>query len=114
VIVVDYVMRVALANQCLGLKIANKVGTTTRVKIPAKYFSNLDFAEDIMLISDDATNSKKLLDAVDIMALENQQRERNRKKWGVSHRITGFYRYNKSCRRLKVFRILAAKLHKRF
>jgi hypothetical protein len=29
VIVVDYVMTVALADQSLGLKIANKVGTTT-------------------------------------------------------------------------------------
>jgi hypothetical protein len=31
VIVADYVMRVALADQTLGLKIANKVGTTTRI-----------------------------------------------------------------------------------
>jgi hypothetical protein len=33
VIVVDYVMRVALADQSLGLKFTNKVGTTTRIKI---------------------------------------------------------------------------------
>jgi hypothetical protein len=41
VIVVDYVMRVALADQSLGLKITNKVGTTTCIKNPAKY---IDFA----------------------------------------------------------------------
>jgi Reverse transcriptase (RNA-dependent DNA polymerase) len=68
VIVVDYVMRVALADQSLGLKITNKVGTTTRIKIPTKYTTDLDFADDIMLISDDAINSQKQLDSVDIMA----------------------------------------------
>jgi hypothetical protein len=62
VIVVDYVMRVALADQSLGLKITNKVGTTTRIKTPAKYITDLDFADDIMLISYDA------IDSVDIMA----------------------------------------------
>jgi hypothetical protein len=45
VVVVDYVMRVALADQFLGLKITNKVGTTTRIKIPAKYITDLDFAK---------------------------------------------------------------------
>jgi hypothetical protein len=68
VIVVDYVMRVALADQSLGLKIANQVGTNRRIKYPAKYITDLDFADDIMLISDDATNSQKQLDSVDIMA----------------------------------------------
>jgi Reverse transcriptase (RNA-dependent DNA polymerase) len=69
VIVVDYViMRVALADQSLGLKITNKVGTTTRIKIPTKYITDLDFADDIMLISDDAINSQKQLESVDIMA----------------------------------------------
>jgi hypothetical protein len=59
VIVVDYVVRVALADQSLGSKITNKVGTTTRIKTPAKYISNLDFADGIMLISDDAINCQK-------------------------------------------------------
>jgi Reverse transcriptase (RNA-dependent DNA polymerase) len=68
VIVVDYGMRVALADQSLGLKITNKEGTTTRIKTPAKYITDLDFADDIMLISDDAINSQKQLDSVDIMA----------------------------------------------
>jgi hypothetical protein len=62
VIVVDYVMRVALADQSLGLKITNKVGATTRTKILAKYMTDLDFADDIMLVSDDAINSQKQLD----------------------------------------------------
>jgi hypothetical protein len=68
VIVVNYVMRDALADQSLGLKITNNVGSTTRTKISAKYITDLDFADDIMLISDDAINSQKQLDSVDIMA----------------------------------------------
>jgi hypothetical protein len=68
VIVVDYVMRVGLADQSLGLKITNKVGTTTRVKTHAKYRIDLDFADDIMLVSDDAINSQKQLDSVDTVA----------------------------------------------
>jgi hypothetical protein len=68
VIVLDYVMRVALADQSLGLKITNKVGTRPRITIPAKYITDLDCADDIMLISDDAINSQKQLDSVDIMA----------------------------------------------
>jgi hypothetical protein len=62
---VDCVMRVALADQTLGLNI---LGTTSRIKTPAKYITDLDFADDIMLISDHAINSQKQLDAVDIMA----------------------------------------------
>jgi hypothetical protein len=49
-------MRVALADHSLGLNITNKVGTSTRIKIPAKYITDLDFVDDIMLISDDAIN----------------------------------------------------------
>jgi hypothetical protein len=64
------VIRVALADQSLGLKITNKVGTHTRTFTPAKYITDLDFADNIMLISDDAINSQKQLDSVDIMALK--------------------------------------------
>jgi hypothetical protein len=60
-------MRVALADQSLGLKITNKVETSTRAKIPAKYITDLDFADDIMLITDDAINSQKQLDSKDII-----------------------------------------------
>jgi Reverse transcriptase (RNA-dependent DNA polymerase) len=68
VIAVDYVMRVALVDQSLGLKITNRVGTRTRTLITAKKITDIDFADDIMLISDDAINSQKQLDSVDIMA----------------------------------------------
>jgi hypothetical protein len=61
VIVVNYVMRVALADQSLGLKIPNKVGTRTRTFTPANYITDLDFADDVMLISDDAIILKSSL-----------------------------------------------------
>jgi hypothetical protein len=62
VIVVDYVMRVALADQSLDLKIANEVGTTLLVSGSMQNIPDLDFAVDIMLISDNSINSRKLLD----------------------------------------------------
>jgi hypothetical protein len=49
-------VRVALADQSLGLKVRN---------LDLTY---LDFADDIMLVSDGAINSQKQLDSVDIMA----------------------------------------------
>jgi hypothetical protein len=61
-------MRVALADQSLGLKITNTVGTRTRTLIPAKYITDLDVVDDIMLTSDDAINSQKQLDSIEIMA----------------------------------------------
>jgi hypothetical protein len=51
----------------LLLKFTSSLFATTRIKIPAKYITDLDFADDIMLVSDDAINSYKQLDAVDIM-----------------------------------------------
>ena len=68
VIVLDYVMREALSDQTLGLKIANRVGTKSRPTCLEKYITDLDFADDIMLISDDAGNAQKQLNSVDVMA----------------------------------------------
>jgi hypothetical protein len=50
---------VVLADQYQGLKIANKVGTKCRIKCPAHYTTDLVFADDIMLVSDDAISSQK-------------------------------------------------------
>jgi hypothetical protein len=49
VIALDYAMREALNDQTLGIK----------------YITDLDFADDIMLISDNAVNAAKQLDSVD-------------------------------------------------
>jgi hypothetical protein len=75
-IAINYAIRVALADQSLGLKITNKVGTSSRIKIPAKYITDLDFADDVMLVSGDTINSQKQLQLG--------------RKLGVSHRIARF------------------------
>jgi hypothetical protein len=54
--------------------------------------TDLDLADDIMLVSDDAINSQKRRYSVDIMKI-------NRAKTEL------FYWYNKSNQRLQVFRI---------
>jgi hypothetical protein len=62
VIVVDYTMRAALADQSLGLTI------NSHIKSRAKYTTALDFADNTMLVADDAINSQKQLDPVDFIA----------------------------------------------
>jgi hypothetical protein len=44
-------MRKVLLDQTLRLKIDNQVGTNTRPRWPAKCITDIDFADDIMLIS---------------------------------------------------------------
>jgi hypothetical protein len=97
--VVDYVMRVALAYQSLGLKFANKVGTSTRIKIPAEYITDLYVIDDLMLESDNAINSPKQLGSVDVMA-RRVGLKISRAKTVHDDRITRFYWYNKSVQRL--------------
>jgi hypothetical protein len=43
---VDYILRVALADQPLGLKITDKIGRYSRIKSHAEYTTDLDFAND--------------------------------------------------------------------
>jgi hypothetical protein len=65
VIVMDFVLRTALdGNPSLGLKIKN--GTTRRY--PAKYLTDLAYADDITLISDTASNAQTMLLAVERVA----------------------------------------------
>jgi hypothetical protein len=45
-IVRDYAMRETLLDQSLGLKVANQVGTNSKPKYPARYITDLNFAED--------------------------------------------------------------------
>jgi hypothetical protein len=50
----DNILRDALLEHTLGLKIANQVGTNISPKCPMKHINDLDFADDMMLISDDS------------------------------------------------------------
>jgi hypothetical protein len=67
-IALDHAMREALLDQKFGIKIAHQVGTNSRARCPAKYITYLDFAKDIMLISDNPVNPQKQQDSVDVMA----------------------------------------------
>jgi hypothetical protein len=59
--VVDYVLREAYADHSLGVRISNKVGTTTRIKSTTKYIMDLDFADDVILVADNAINFESSL-----------------------------------------------------
>jgi hypothetical protein len=50
-----------LLDQSLDLKITTPVGTNSRPGCPAKYAYNLDFADDTMLILDNAVDAQKYL-----------------------------------------------------
>jgi hypothetical protein len=107
-------MRVAFADQSLGLKIANKVGTTTRIRIPAQY-TNLDFDDDIMLISDNAINSQKQLDSVYVMARKvGSKINRAKTEFMMVGNWASPIELRVSTSTINLFRILAAKVHVRF
>ena len=56
VIVLDWVMRNAIPDPSLGFCIRARVGTRSRCTSPALYVSDLDFADDIAVLSSSATN----------------------------------------------------------
>jgi hypothetical protein len=65
IIVMDFILRTALdGDTCLGLKIKN--GTTRRY--PAKYLTDLGYADDIALISSCDNNAQTMLSAVERVA----------------------------------------------
>ena len=65
VIVMDFILRTALDGESsLGLKIKN--GTTRRY--PAKYLTDLAYADDITLITESAANAQTALSAVERVA----------------------------------------------
>ena len=65
IIVMDFILRTALdGDSSLGLKIKN--GTTRRY--PAKYLTDLAYADDITLITESAANAQTALSAVERVA----------------------------------------------
>ena len=67
IIVLDYVMRTAVGenNDKLGFTIKPKVGR----RYPAEVITDLDFADDIALLSDTLTEAQELLQRVEEQAL---------------------------------------------
>ena len=61
VLVIDWVMRNALIDPSLGFFIRDRVGTRSRCISPALYVSDLDFADDIAVLSSNATNMQTMI-----------------------------------------------------
>jgi len=70
VIVIDWVMRNAIPDESIGVLIKPRHGTHSRTISPAKYLTDLIFADDINLISTDHKNMQKMLLSVEKWALK--------------------------------------------
>jgi len=57
IIVLDYVLRPAICNSELGVTLQPKLGS----RYPAECLTDLDFADDIVLVSENITNGQTLL-----------------------------------------------------
>jgi hypothetical protein len=58
----------ALLDKTLCLMITYQAGANSRPRFLAKYTTDLDFADGIMLILDNAVKAPKQLNSVDVMA----------------------------------------------
>ena len=63
-------MRNAIPDPSLGFTLNERVGTRTRTIIEAKYLTDLDFADDIALISSDEKKVQSMLLSVEKWALK--------------------------------------------
>ena len=57
IIVLDYALRIAMKDKELGIKIKPRYSS----RYPAKYLTDLDFADDIVLLSESIKNAQSLL-----------------------------------------------------
>ena len=69
VLVVDYVLRCAIPDDSHGFIISPRVGTRSRTSSPAVAVSDLDFADDIALLSHNHGDAQALLTSVEQEAL---------------------------------------------
>ena len=67
ILVMDFVLRKAMVES-LGIQISKKTGTASRGS-PAKYLTDLDFADDIVLFSSNINGAQKLLSNLERVAL---------------------------------------------
>ena len=67
-IVIDYVLRKATEKQILGINLQK--GTTSRITRQGLYLTDLDYAEDIALLSRNFEDAQKLLTRVEEEALK--------------------------------------------
>jgi Reverse transcriptase (RNA-dependent DNA polymerase) len=64
IIVLDYVLRTALPDESLGIQLTRNKGSRSR-PIPGSYITDLDFADDIMLTSDNIKNAQSMLSSIE-------------------------------------------------
>ena len=88
VIVMDFIMRMAMSEVC-GILIKKKTGTTRRGSPPV-YLTDLDFADDIALLSSTIPKAQRLVNALERAALKVNLRINQKKsefilfgEWGV-------------------------------
>ena len=66
---VDYILRCAIPDNTRGFTISPRVGTRSRTTFPAYAVSDLDFADDIALLSHNHVDHQSLLTVVEQEAL---------------------------------------------
>ena len=69
VLVIDWIMRNAIPDASLGFCIRERVGTRSRCTAPALYLTDLDFADDIAVLSSTAANMQTMILSVEHWAL---------------------------------------------
>ena len=70
VIVIDWVLRNAITDATKGICIKARTGSRTRQFSPALYVTDLDFADDIALLSSDSNSMQQMLLSVESWALK--------------------------------------------
>ena len=69
-IVIDYVLRKATENQNLGITLHSAKGTKSRTTRQGLYLTDLDYADDIALLSSSFEDAQNLLTRVEEEALK--------------------------------------------
>jgi hypothetical protein len=70
VLVIDWVMRNAIPDASLGFCIRERVGTRSRCTAPALYLTDLDFADDIAVLSSTPANMQTMILSIEHWALK--------------------------------------------
>ena len=122
IIVLDWVLRNALPDESLGAELTPPAGTKSR-PIPGKYLTDLDYADDIALLSNSIPNGQAMLLSIETWAAKvglkinhskteymlvgNWEAERST-CWNTHH--TELWQRLKRSRRLQVPWLLATEL----
>jgi hypothetical protein len=70
VLVIDWIMRNAVPDASLGFCVRERVGTRSRCTSPAVFVTDLDFADDIAVLSSSASNVQIMILSIELWALK--------------------------------------------